>query len=298
MNRQQMDTNASRRHAGNRAFTLVELLVVISSIALLLALLMPALAAARSQAQGLACRSNVRQLLLANIGYATEHDGFYVAAARDMWDNAGRRRWHGVRRTLDEPFDASKGPLAGYLADGRIRECPVRVAFVKGPDWNTSFEQGCGGYGYNMTYLGSRLWDAGLSGPQAFQQAYARSTRTTEVARPQETLMFADAAMANDGTSLIEYSFAEPPFAVFGGHVMTEFRMSPSIHFRHGDTANTGWADGHAGSQPMADVDVTNIYGVDTKALKCERYWPGAAARTARWRFIRSAGRAGTRSSV
>jgi prepilin-type processing-associated H-X9-DG protein len=267
MNSRKQNLDSERGRPRRAAFTLVELLVVISSIAVLLALLMPALAAARSQAHGLVCRSNVRQLVLANIGYATEHDDFYVPAARDLGDGPGRHRWHGVRKTLSEPFDASKGPLAGYLADGQAKECPVRVDFVRSEDWSANFEQGCGGYGYNMAYLGSRLWDAALSGSQAFQQAYTRTTRATEVANPGQTLMFADAAMANNGTSLIEYSFAEPPFAVFGGHVMTDFRMAPSIHFRHGDVANAGWADGHAGAQPMADLDVTNIYGVGTKAM-------------------------------
>ena len=254
-------------YRGGRAFTLVELLVVISVIALLLALLMPALAGARWQARGLVCRSNLRQLVLASAGYATENDGFYVPAAEDMWDGAGRRRWHGVRADLGEAFDPSKGPLAGYLAEGRVKECPARVAFTKSDDWSTSFERGCGGYGYNMAYIGSRLWDAAISGPQAFQQAYARTASVTEVADPARTLMFADTAMANDGITLIEYSFAEPPFAVFGGQVMTDFLMSPSIHFRHGAHANIGWADGHTGTEPMADLEKTNVYGVDPSAL-------------------------------
>lgn len=254
-------------YRSGRAFTLVELLVVISVIALLLALLMPALAGARSQARGLVCRSNLRQLVLTSIGYATENEGFYVPAAEDMWDGAGRRRWHGVRADLGEAFDPSKGPLAGYLAEGRVKECPARVAFTKSDDWSTSFERGCGGYGYNMAYIGSRLWDAAISGPQAFQQAYARTASVTEVADPARTLMFADTAMANDGITLIEYSFAEPPFAVFGGQVMTDFLMSPSIHFRHGAHANIGWADGHTGTEPMADLEKTNVYGVDPSAL-------------------------------
>ncbi len=257
-----------------KAFTLVELLVVISTVALLLALLLPALAAARSQAHGIVCRSNIRQLVLANLGYTTENDGFHVPAAKDLWDNSGRHRWHGVRNSLMEPFEASKGPLAGYLADGRIKECPARVHFVKSNDWSTSFERGCGGYGYNMAYLGSRLWDAGLIGAQAFQQVYARTARTSELAGPEQTLMFADTAMANNGASLIEYSFAEPPFAVFGGQVMTNARMSPSIHFRHGDMANVGWADGHVGSHPMARLDLTNIYGIESSTLSIGWFEP------------------------
>jgi prepilin-type N-terminal cleavage/methylation domain-containing protein/prepilin-type processing-associated H-X9-DG protein len=260
--------------AGRRGFTLVELLVVISTLALLLALLMPALAVARSRAYSLVCRANVRQLVLANIGYSTENDGFYVPAARDLWDNAGRHRWHGVRDSLGEPFDPSRGPLVGYLAEGRIKECPARVGFVRSPDWNTSFEQGSGGYGYNMLYLGSRLWDARLNGSQGFQQAYRRTTGSGEVASPGRTLMFADTAMANDSTSLIEYSFAEPPFTVFGGQVMTDFRMSPSIHFRHGGLANVGWADGHTGAEPIAELDETNAYGVNSAALKLGWFKP------------------------
>jgi len=247
---------------------------VVSVLTLLLALLMPALAGARSQARGLVCRSNLRQLVLAGVGYTTENDGFHVPAARDLWANAGRYRWHGVRDKLSEPFDPTKGPLAGYLADGQVKECPAGPGFTKSNDWNTSFERGCGGYGYNMTYIGSRLWDAGLDGPQAFQQAYARTASTSEIANPGRTLMFADTAMANDGTTLIEYSFAEPPFAILGGQVMTDFRMSPSIHFRHGGDANAGWADGHVGAQPMARVDETNVYGADSSALNLGWFEP------------------------
>jgi prepilin-type N-terminal cleavage/methylation domain-containing protein/prepilin-type processing-associated H-X9-DG protein len=251
-----------------KAFTLIELLVVISIIALLMGILMPALAAARSSSRALVCKSNLRQLLLANIGYATENDGFYVSAASDMWDNGGLHRWHGTRDSLDEPFDPLRGPLAGYLADGRVKECPEKVDFVKGRDWNANFEQGCGGYGYNMTYIGSRLWQNGVESTQSWKDAYARTTRMTDVGSPSSTLMFADTAMANGGQSLIEYSFAEPPFTVHNGRPVTTFYMSPSIHFRHGNRANVGWADGHVGQRRMGKSDRTNAYGVRSADMK------------------------------
>lgn len=256
-----------RQTISRDAFTLVEVLVVISVLGLLLAVLMPALAGARSQAQGLVCRSNLRQLALAALGYATENDGYHVPGAEDMWDNAGRHRWHGTRKRLDEPFDPNSGPLVGYLADGRIRECPTGTPSARQNDWNTNFEHGGGGYGYNMAYVGSRLWDDGLHGPDAFQRAYARTTSNQEITGPGRTLLFADTAMAGANDSLIEYSFAEPPFAVFGGRVMTDLWMSPSIHFRHDGQANVAWADGHVGAEPMAPLDRENVYGADSAAL-------------------------------
>lgn len=255
-------------------FTLVEILVVISVVALLMAILLPALAAARSRTQALVCKSNLRQLLIASIGYAAENDGFYVPAASDMWDSAGLHRWHGVRDALDEPFDAGRGPLVGYLADGRVKECPAKMGFVKGEDWNTNFEQGCGGYGYNMTYIGSRIWQCGINSVQAWKESYARTTRMTEIASPGRTLMFADSAMANDGISLIEYSFAEPPFTVHNGQPATNFYMSPSIHFRHSGRVNVGWADGHIAPREMAKFDDKNAYDVQSADMNLGWFGP------------------------
>ena len=242
----------------SEAFTLIELLIVISIIALLMAILMPALGAARSGSRALACKSNLRQLVIANIGYTTENDGFYVPAASDMWDNAGLYRWHGQRDALGEPFDPLRGPLTGYLADGRVKECPLKVEFVRRQDWNTNFEQGCGGYGYNMTYIGSRLWQGALE----YKSAYDRTTNAVELTKPDRCLMFADTALSIQTDTYIEYSFAEPPFTVYNGRPVKGFYMSPSIHFRHRDDANIGWADGHIDSQKMAKFNITNPDGV------------------------------------
>ena len=66
-------------HKGTRryAFTLIELLVVIAVIAILAALLMPALERAREGAWRAQCTSNLRQSHLATTMFAGDHDGFY-----------------------------------------------------------------------------------------------------------------------------------------------------------------------------------------------------------------------------
>jgi prepilin-type processing-associated H-X9-DG protein/prepilin-type N-terminal cleavage/methylation domain-containing protein len=258
-------------NVSKKAFTLVELLVVIATIALLMSILMPALAAGRAQGRAAVCKSNIRQLVLANIGYSNENDDFCVPAASDMWDVAGGyHRWHGVRDNKDEPFDPLRGPLVEYLADGKVKECPAKVRFVKGKKWGESFEKGCGGYGYNMPYLGSGLWQTGLD----FKESYSQTTRMLKISKPDKTLMFTDCAMSLKKGSYIEYSFAEPPYFVMNGRVFTDMYASPSIHFRHRGKANIGWADGHIDSRQMAEFKGKNAYGVESADMKLGWFEP------------------------
>jgi prepilin-type N-terminal cleavage/methylation domain-containing protein/prepilin-type processing-associated H-X9-DG protein len=76
-----------------RAFTLVELLVVIGIIALLISILLPALAAARREAQALKCEANIRSIVQAAHLYAAEWKGYFPGGPATTGRRAFTSTW-------------------------------------------------------------------------------------------------------------------------------------------------------------------------------------------------------------
>lgn len=104
-----------RRVSGSKAFTLIELLVAIGIIAILLALLLPALTKARESAGAAKCRSNLRQIAMGVLMYAGDNKGrlppTYVSTGGTIypsgffWSNELVRQ----KYLLAEKCDASGG---------------------------------------------------------------------------------------------------------------------------------------------------------------------------------------------
>jgi prepilin-type processing-associated H-X9-DG protein len=132
-----------------RAFTVVELLVVVGVVALLVAVLLPALTAARERVRRVHCAANLRRLALAALAYADQNRGLMpgVGAAPQQvhdwvyWDDAG---------LFDDRDGAALAPFLGRPLDPRVLRCPS-------DDWESRAGRGSDPAAYPYSYTMNRF---------------------------------------------------------------------------------------------------------------------------------------------
>jgi prepilin-type N-terminal cleavage/methylation domain-containing protein/prepilin-type processing-associated H-X9-DG protein len=223
-----------------RAFTLVEMLVVIALLAALVALLLPVLQGGRAAARQTACRNNLRQMQAAFTLYLADHDGQFFPYIRT---NEGARTlyYFGLSAPGAEgsrAIDKNRAVLAPYLEQvGGVEVCP---AFAYGSGLvKAKYDVASYGYGLNAGMLaGMPEWSA-AGRPNWFH-----------VARPAETITWADAAQVNT---------FQPP-ATPGNPLIEEWyylnnASPPNFHFRHRGLVNAAMADGSVHALAPARLD-------------------------------------------
>jgi prepilin-type N-terminal cleavage/methylation domain-containing protein/prepilin-type processing-associated H-X9-DG protein len=230
-----------RNRPASGGFTLIELLVVIAIIAILAAMLLPALSRAKQAAHGAACRSNQKQLALAGLMFADDNDGEMLPASR--WDPGiyANREWCFAYLPTSIDDALKNGLLGPYVANvNQIIQCPgikLDEKVIKG--LNTQGRPNVS-YGYNSFYLSEKV---------DYSVGHWRGFKITSVKRPTETIMFADSGGLRSG-------LLYPTTDIFGPRWITSSGgPAPSVHDRHGQRVNVVWLDGHVSAERLAPYD-------------------------------------------
>jgi len=233
-----------------KGFTLIELLVVIAIIALLMAILMPALQRVKKQARNAVCQAHLRGLGLGLALYLEDNEGSFYMPKSGIW-GSNQIMWHNEDGTIidkDDPRSYWGVAYYTYMKSPELFGCPS----AKQPHWFHESQEDAkiASYGQNryMRYLkGSRL---------THNQAKVTAAEFILCQDHFEQLLDDNGDMLyKHGTSNIPQW--RPGGASWGGQT---YENALSEIYRHGRSqndesgrCNTLWLDGHVSGIAYSD---------------------------------------------
>ena len=228
----------ARAHARRFGFTLVELLVVIAIIGVLVALLLPAVQAAREAARRSQCGNSLRQNILAVQMY-TDACGVLPPAnlpSATVAGNSLQITWFAQVNYTTNDVDTTAGLIAPFIEKSK--------AVLKCPSSHTKIEKlykgATGGFGYNMN-----LGQVDFSN---WPNVKTVVTRLVNFPSTSRTIVLTDAARISlpwSGDPVLRFT---ENFYVLGPQ---DSSAAPFTHFRHGGSvANVAYLDGHVEPKP------------------------------------------------
>ena len=243
------------RRASGDAFTLIELLVVIAIIAVLAALLTPAVQRAMEMGRASLCLSNERQLGMGCSLYASDHEG-----------------WLPWRRVQGERFWADD--ILTYVSGGMVFVCPTstgenlfgrRARDFYGSGGRMWDFAGAWDYAYNSRSLG----EIGPDGPRVQMEGPWTHPMNGEQFGPSTVILIGEGAMTPDRGYF--RGILEPGQYVFSW--VERYEEAPSR--RHNEGMNAVWVDGHAAHLTYQGIHQHGEYWGAGETTDSRLYPPG-----------------------